>query len=139
MIRPPKAELFQGQYRLNRRDGILSASKWSGVWAFRCAVNDDLLAYFAEEADWHEIVPEPWSSRLAAAPGANQYDMPIHCLEGVPLLRSRSRLSEGLRAPAEVPVGLRRAGDGRQSVTARQVQQAKRKGRRVGDGPVWVS
>ena len=124
MARIPKAELFQGSYKVHRRDGELSATAWEGVFAFRCAVTDDLLAYFAEEAVWHFLIPEPWSSRLAAAPGADQYDIPIHCLGGVPLLRSRSRLSVGLKAPAEVPVALRHA-DSRRSLRTRRSQRAK--------------
>lgn len=123
----PKVKLFQGQYRLERRDGVLCPCPvaWGDVFEFRCQSTDEVVAYFAESPMWHAIVPEPWSSRLAAATGANQYDMPLQCLDGIPLVRSQSRLFVGLKAPAIVPVDLR-ARD-RRSAFARRRERAKRK------------
>lgn len=125
--RLPKVKLFAGRYRLERRDGVLCPCSiyWDGVFEFRCVVEDVVLSYFAEASEWHAIVPNPWSERLAACPGANQYDMPLFCLDGIPLVRSRAKLFNGLKAPAIVPVDLKAAE--RRSAFARRAQEAKRR------------
>ena len=129
--------MFGGKYRLVVRRGVLSPSAVAGVFEFRCETSDDLLAYFAPADVWVSAVPQPWSARILAAPGADVFDLPIFLLEDVPFLRAResAHLEAGLVAPAKVPVDL--ITRSRQSAFARQRSRSMRKGSVTTSGGVY--
>lgn len=97
-------KMLGGPYRISIEEGVLLETPWANVYAM-INYHGEVLAFFAETANWLTFLPKVMSQRLARLP--EEYDVltqsPTYSIEGIPLLRSRKPLQAGATARARIP------------------------------------